>query len=231
MNDPQGPKVTWSDELIIDAMNEAMCFIAQYRPDLFEETITVDLKGTDIIEAPEGYNRIVRVVENLDPVTGLPTGDPIEEGDSDRSPNGSRFAAIDCPGSTEIDNISGIRVSKIEQAQPLGGGKRQWSVTPPVPADAVARVRVVAVAEPPKSEDINSGLSDIFCQVESAVKSFVLMRAFEVDTESAYASDHATRYMRQVMEFLGVTYAQQAVYNSGWYMGNEGDGDERARTR
>lgn len=221
----------WTDQHIIDALNEATCFVAEVRPDLFEEQIEIELSGTDIIQPPDGFRSVTRVLENLDPITKKPTGKVIEETDSEKQPIANRYAGIDCGGGAIIDVSSGIRKHTVEQAKPLGAAKERWSVTPPVPSNGVAVVRVMAVRKSDAITATNVKLMDSVCRVLSVIKSFVLMRMFELDTESAYAADHAKRYQSQVDTFLGVTYRQQAVYHSGWWMGQEGEGDEEARRR
>lgn len=230
LND-DGCKRQWTDQHILDALNEATCFVAEVRPDLFEEQIEIELTNSDIIEPPEGYRSVTRVLENLDPITKQPTGKVIEETDSEKQPIANRYAGIDCGTGGVIDVSSGIRKHTIEQAKPLGSSKEKWSVTPPVPSNGVAVVRVMAVRASEPITATNVKLMDSICRVMAVVKSFVLMRMFELDTESAYAADHAKRYQSQVDTFLGVTYRQQAVYHSGWWMGQEGEGDEEARRR
>ena len=221
-----GTDVAWSDATIMDALNEAVCHIAEVRPDLFETTVNVFLSGTDVLDPPEGYRRIIRVLDNTDPLDNSVILAPVETADADKQHIDGRFAYFRCARPVAEDR-GGIATHTVEQAQPLGSGG-SWRVVPAVPAGVQASLRVLAVPIPEHITSVNDTLPDAICAMLPAAKSYVMMRMFETDTESLAATDHAMRYQKQVAEFLGVTYRQQAARQSGWWMGEHGRGDERA---
>ena len=101
-------------------------------------------------------------------------------------------------------------------------------VNPPVPAGGSAQVLATVIAEPNQlcASNLKADLG-VACKYVGLLTNWIMYRAWAVDVESVYAKEMSDRYFKQFYTILGAAYTQETRFNSGWYLGQQGDSTTR----
>ena len=193
---------------MIAAYNDAMCLVAEHRPDLFTELRIVKLEEGKYQDARGCCDNVLDV---MDQVT--------EEGNLIKPLVGARRTTTTvkrnwkkptCLSRKAVD--IGYLVDNISIDRNLNG---RFTVDPPVPCDTDAYVMVKCVAKPCALElqDQNAEL-DQSCTHVAAAWHYVLARMLTGDRFSNAAGGDAAYHFRMFFDLLGIVQRQEDHYES-----------------
>ena len=215
LNDQQVGKtfIRWGRADILEYLNEGLAFISGHRPEAIITTETVELV-TGRTQTFTGYASILSI-------RGAVKADAVLS---------EAFAAYNvCPTKPEFDAAGrpryAIRSYSIDKDNP-----KVVYVEPAVPSGVTASVTLTAVTKlvPYTLKDWNVALS-LDPKYYNPLLDFMWGRAYELDTESAQSRSNAQIHMRAAYTALGLVYKMDSAHRSGFYLGQTGDGDPRAR--
>lgn len=215
------PYTRWTQAMLVGYLNDALIAVGVYRPDAFTSSVAIPLVPGSQQTLPAGASLLSAVTSNG--TNSNCPGYPITEANLDIMRSFSKKVCMPSGGAAtyRITNFS------YDAKNP-----NIFYVSPPVPDDqAGIEVNANVLNDAPQYT-----ASDIFTNTViamnqkyyNALEFYMLMRAYEVDTESV--SSRQTKLDNQGMFFriLGVDYKQESLYRSGWWLGQRGQGDPRS---
>lgn len=220
MNDQRANKkfVRWTRQDWMDYMNRGLTEIGAYRPDAFAASTTIPLVAGSAQRAPDGV-----VVDAFGPdKNGL---SPVVA-DTEAYRAFSTYAK--CTYKPKVVNgqiVYSVKSVVIDEANP-----QIFYVSPPVPAGVTTTIDAKTVGEPPqytladwnKPVGIASKYLNNLCDYMTAL-------AYKLDSESQVSQAAAARIFSLFYQTMGAKYKIDAAHNSGYYKGELGTGDPRAR--
>lgn len=220
LNDQQLNKeyLRWSRQMLLDYQNEAYAAIAGYRKDAFSGTVTIALAAGSR-QVSEGYSEIIEIVANGD-------GRPAHKADVALLKAFSTYNY--CPPKVQFRNGKAVYAVKSAGVDPTD--PKTFYVSPPVPQGlAVSVVAKVTMDTPVLTlADWNKPIPIDYRYINQVVD-FMQGKAFELDTESAVAQSASRKFFYQFYNALGVNYKMDSAFGSGFFKGQVGTGDPRAR--
>ena len=206
----------WTDAELLDYFNDSVCLLSSHRPDAFTKSVTLTLKKGACQDFSSQYQCIVSIDYNVDSKGECDSDSPVSEGDFDLI---KCFSKKSCSSKTSSKGVGSFAVDPANPAIVY--------VSPAV--DKVTKV-IGKVVERPDPLSLTSCI-DFDCKYIPALKDYMLHRAYAKDIESAAAMQRSERHLQMFFEHLRTGYRQEARFKSGYYLGQEGDGDERASVR
>lgn len=212
------PYTRWTQEELVQYLNDALIQVEMYRPDAFTNTQDIALVPGAQQTLPAGYSFLKSVDYNA--------------------------AASNCPGSPITEaNLDILRAFFKKPCSPSGGAAQYrvtsfaydqknpqvFYVSPPVPDDAAGlEVTATLVAQAPAyvvSDIAANTVVGIDQKYRNALLQWMLAKAYEVDTESVSSRQTKLDNYGAFYKTLGINYKQESLYRSGWYLGQKGQGD------
>jgi hypothetical protein len=200
-NKPNAPFRRYPLADLVTYYNEAMCFVASHRPDLFTDMRLMKLAtGSHQNAKCCGCTDIQGVVSQVD-AEGNQVKDLTTVNQSADSAKVSRWYRSPCrvlPDGTTAPVIVAVSID----SQVAGA----FTVQPPIPPDVDAWVKV-RCTHPPKGVDIAAvmgGASAAWCKFLPAVRSYILYRALQGDRHAAGAVAESQAELKAAYTYLGV---------------------------
>lgn len=223
--------VRWPTSILLDYFNEGVAHLRSMRPDCFTETTTITIGEGAYHRVPEGYDTILELLANItvDAQGNETVGSLIREQDGNLVGVGGGQCA---PPRTQGKASSNAASVVIEAYSKSGQDPAGFTVSPPVPKGATARVVVRAVRDPcvVGLEDLGACLS-FPRKLESALADWVMHRAYASEKESAYGIGASRAAYDRFYASLEAARINEARHGSGYVSGAIGEGDEQARAR
>lgn len=182
---------------LVTYYNEAMCFVATHRPDLFTEYKILKLAAGSSQDARCcGCLNVIEVVAQID-ANGNTIKDLTSTGGS--ATNTSKWYRVPCR-----DGATGTQLIISYKIEP--GMNGQFTVTPPVPVGADVWVKLKCVGAPTQYDQaaVIAGASTGACQFLPAIRSYVLYRALQGDRHAMGAAVEAQSEFKNVLTILGI---------------------------
>lgn len=203
-NRPGNPFRRYTLASLIAYYNEAMCFVAARRPDLFTGFKVIKLATGQFQDATCcGCVNVLSVVSQLnaagDTVKDFSSQDTSARSSANRTKWYRPVCRTDQPGATVV-----IQTVKI-----LGGQNGAFQVYPPVPEGADVYLKVRCVQQPCGVDEAAVLAGDSvpgWCQFLPAIRSYVLYRALQGDRQAVGATNEAQAERRAMYDFLQLAY-------------------------
>lgn len=223
LNDQQPgfPYARWTQAELLEFENDALIQVGIYRPDAYCTSTTILLTPGYLQFVPTGYSVLKSCDYNA---TGGPcAGAPIIQCDLKIL---RAFFKMPCTPTGGQQNYR-VRTYAYDPANPL-----IFYVSPPVPTWATPEITITAVKDAPQYT-----LADLAVPIAidqkytNAIIAWMMMKAYEVDTESVSSARQAAEQRSHFYQMLGVSYKQESRFQSGYFLGQRGDKDPQASTR
>lgn len=223
----QGREQLWPDAVLTDYLNEGLALLQSLRPDSFVRTVTLTLSPGSYQTIPDDYDQLVEVMDNTDGgVTPVSYG-PVSEADDNARNAIQDFNCADEPCAKASGDADAYRVSTFSRS---GTDLRGFHVQPPVPAGQRPKVTARVVANPPCHYDVTACVG-VPRKHEAALVDWMLHRAWSTDIESEFAFRSAAAAHDRFYLVVNSARLNEARFGSKYWLGREGDGDERANSR
>lgn len=206
----------WTRPTLIGYCNDALIQVALYRPDAFTSLEEISLSPGTQQMLPEKCNGLASVVSNGD--KSNPLAVPKDDSGLIRSFNKKVCNYdIDCNGNIIYKIFSYSYDPRIPNV---------FYVSPPVPMgiNPPVKIKISCIGNPPTLTN-SDWFNDLPVEGKyyNAIISWMLSRAYEVDTESE-TSFRMLQYQRaEFYKMMGVKYQMESKFNSGWYLGQRGN--------
>lgn len=192
---------------LVEFYNEAMCFVAAKRPDLFTDYTLIKLQTGSYQDARCcGCTNVLQVVGQVD-AEGNTLKDLSASSSQGNSSKG-RWYRAPCR-----DSAGGLLLLSATISPGMNG---QFTVTPPVPAGTDMWVKVKCVHAPPKFDEsgvlgdaTNGAATTGDCKFLPAIHSYVMYRALQGDRHATGASSEAQNELRNVYTYLDLQYKSE----------------------
>ncbi len=200
----------WTQAELIDFLNDGLVQVGTYRPDALDSTQNMTLIPGAQQTLPTGFS----LLKSLDYNIGGACADaPIIK--CDLNILRSFFKKPCLPTGGDMDYR--VRTYAYDPRNP-----RIFYVSPRVPAWAVPVVSYTAVQDAPVYTIANL-LTPIAIdqKYKNALISWMMMRAYEVDTESNTSARQAAEQRSHFYQMLGINYQQESSFNSNQFLNNK----------
>jgi hypothetical protein len=228
-----GTHIRWHQSTLIAYLHESLCELQAHRPDAFACTQTLTLRAGSSQELPSNLQSLVRIEQNNS--TGesgaVVDGPTISEADERIS---RAFKKKACLSSAAEDCFATSPAPyKVGSYTKNPFDEAHFTVSPPVPQGQTATVRAVVVRRPARisATDLDAVIEPA-CKYEAQLVDWVVMRAYETDTESATSMAMAKQHREHFYLALASKYLQAQRQGSGLYLGLDPktpDADQRFR--
>lgn len=222
----------WSDQELMMYLNEALCEIAGLRPDEFVSRVDLPLVPGACQEVPAGCIDLVSI-EGQD-CSGEGQG-VTREASTSGTRLGDKFlcAGDTCPdgqpGDASLDPCAAWTAGSYRV---VSSSRGFFMLDPPVPAGCDAITLTAMVYCPPERLSLGGDPTCVLpCMYDAQVVDFMLMRAFEKDTESTFAQQRSSYHRRAFYEGMNSDYRAASRLRSGYILGQDGHGNEQTGWR
>lgn len=203
----------WTQAELIDYLNFGLIEVGNYKPDTFAASQEVTLVAGAIQVLPVG-STLLKSVDYNGSTAGCPFS-PIVQCDMEMLRAFFKQPCLPTGGPTNYR----VRTYAYDAKNP-----GIFYVSPPVPAGGTTTVVLTTVNEAPQYSIADLPVIVAIDQKYiTAVEYFMLMKAYEVDTESQTSASENAKYRQMFYNMMGVNYKQSSAYNSGRYLGQGGD--------
>jgi hypothetical protein len=209
--------VRWTRETQLEYMNQALKEIGAYRPDAFTTTQQIALVP--------GVKQSISAFKALKDIHD-DKGIPIHQGDAALL---KAFMPYDyCIPKVQFKN--GSPIYKLKSFAVSAMDSKVFYVSPPVPngMSPVITATLIGTAPELTLQDWDKVL-DMDDKYYNNLLDFMQARAYELDSESANSRANSQMYFSRFYQAMGVKYKIDAAVKSGFYKGQVGSGDPRAR--
>ena len=210
----------WEDDLLLGYLRTAIAFLADHRPELFAETITMTVVAGSKQMLPEGYTRLVSVCTD----TGAT---PSENFHGDSSVVSHLICLNKCkPGESGDSAHAPVTGYSVNPHNPA-----QFNLSP-APDTSGQIIEVQAVPDLACVEFNKSDKAPFPAELGMALCEYVLYKALLADRiESPRASQLSAQHFSNFLLLTQLGYLQDQRLGSGYYNGQEGSGDPAFRSR
>ena len=210
---------TWSKEQLTDYLNDALCQIMVLRPDAFASVENITLTSGECQDFSEQYHAVLEIggVSPDDEATNIQSEKDILK----------HFRKTPCLTAAALSGRYSVESFRVNPVLPA-----VFDVVPAVPSGETAVVKATVVKHPPRfCDDLDAPLG-VGCEYEAVICDWLLHRAHSVEAESSPTSLNLMQYYRESFyNTFNINYRQAQRFNSGFYLGREGDGDQSFRSR
>ncbi|WP_372237303.1 DUF6682 family protein [Burkholderia sp. SRS-W-2-2016] len=199
--EPDYQNIRWTRIELVEYANDASAQIAMLRPDLFEQTETIDLKPGDRQTLPDGALvwRVEGTLNSRDELIGRPF-----RGDATAARVASLwFDALACRDACGPFTASPPKPYAISSYVFDPDGPSMFYVDPPVPAGQSVRA-VVSLSRVPTRADEDSDVP-VDGRFHNAVIEFMLYRAFSKDEDSQTSLARSNGHKTHFYEMIGLS--------------------------
>jgi hypothetical protein len=189
---------------------EAMCFVAAHRPDLFTDFTVMKLAPGSYQDARCcGCTNVLEVVAQID-VDGNTVKDLTTTGGS--KADVTRWFRPACRTTS-----NGSSVTPIDSITITPGMNGVFQVSPAVKPgqDVWVKLKCVHAPPAPSEADVLGGASTGDCKFLVAIRSYVLYRALQGDRHAVGATTEAQNEIRNVYTYLGMQYKMEQAQENG----------------
>lgn len=209
--------VRWTRETQLEYMNQALKEIGAYRPDAFTTTQQITLRP--------GTKQELTAYKSLKDIHDS-DGNPIHQADASIL---KAFIPYDyCTPKVQFKN--GSPVYKIKSFAPSAMDSKVFYVSPPVPFGLTPTVTATLIGEAPELTladwDTPLTMQDKYY---NNLIDFMQARAYELDSESPNSRANSQMFFVRFYQAMGVKYKVDSAIQSGFYKGQVGAGDPRAK--
>lgn len=208
----------WSKDVLAGFLTEGMCQLLALRPDAFASVETIALQAGAAQTLPSSFHSLLDISD-------ADTADNSDDG-AMRSDNDvlRRFGKPPCLVATP-GTVYALKTFSVN-----ANVKTAFNVFPPVPVGTVVSVRATVVKLPTIFTAANlTQTIGISCEYDAPLVDWMLMRAYGTETESASSATLARTHRDAFYAAFNTNYLQARRFQSGYYLGQEGSGDERFR--
>lgn len=179
--------------------NEAMCFVASHRPDLFTELVIMKLETGAYQDARCcGCSNVVGVVAQIDA-----DGNTVKdlEATAGVSANVSKWFRAPCRVTS--DGTTTPTISTVSIAAGMNG---VFTVDPPVPpgGDMWVKLKCVKSGGGPTEAQVLNGQGTAGCKFLPAIRDYILYRALQGDRHAANAATDSQNALKNAYTYLGL---------------------------
>lgn len=202
----------WSRATLVEYLREAIKEVYAYRREAFAQDMDIDLVPGVTQRLPDGVMLVSAT--NAD-------GSPIGHADPQLIKVFSAY--VRCTGGARNDySVKSMAIDPEDDST--------FYVSPAVPkgipAKMKARVNGAAPEYTLKDWDSTIAITD---EYYNRLIDYMMARAYQRDTESAISAQQSQRLFSLFYQAMGVQYRMDSARGSGYYKGEIGDGDPRAR--
>lgn len=203
----------WGRADVLEYLNQGMAEIGAYRPEALVSKVTAALAAGRVQNFLE-YSAVLSI-------------EGATEADATLSIAFATYGK--CEALPEYDEAGNpkytIRSYAIDKRNP-----KIIYVEPEVPSGLTPEVTMTVVTKfvPYTLADWNKVIA-LESKFYNNLIDFMLGRAYELDSESAQSRSNGQMHMRQFYTAMGVKYKMESAYKAGFYLGETGEGDPRAR--
>lgn len=203
----------WTQAELIDYLNLSLIEVGNYKPDAFTASQQITLVSGAIQTIPLN-STLLKSVDYNGSTAGCPFS-PIVQCDLEIL---RAFFKKPCLPTGGAENYR-VRTYAYDAKNP-----KVFYVSPPVPAGGSTTVVVTVVNEAPQytTADLATMVA-VDQKYITATEYFMLMKAYEVDTESQTSASENSKYRQMFYNMMGINYKQSSAYNSNGYLGQGGD--------
>jgi hypothetical protein len=225
--------VRWEFATLVDFLNEGAAHMQSLRPDIFVESVDLEITDACPQRLPDKYDSLVAIDKVIEKGPGGRTrvvNEVIEESHE----FAKHVETICSPGvgpSNCTPTSNGVKPSVLSFSK-TAESLKEFYVSPPIPFGKSVTVKARVVKQAPCfCADNPKDCVDIPTKLHAALIDWVVHRAYSMDIESEFAYRSSQRYEASFYRFIGNGYMQEARFGSGYFNGKEGQGDENATPR
>lgn len=203
---PGSPFRRYALKDLIAYYNEALCFVATHRPDLFTDYVVMKLDTGSFQDAKCcGCQSNLSVVAQIDA-----DGNTIKDLTDASSSGTDKAKWYRAPCRTTANGATTPLITSITIESGVNG---VFTVTPPVPAGVDMWVKLKCARSAPQTTgaEVAAGASLAACTWLPALRSYVLYRALQGDRHAVGATTEARQELRAVYDYLGLKYKQEML--------------------
>ena len=229
--------ITWTEADITDAVSDGLSAISSHRPEMFVEPVEVTLVPGSLQTLPEGTIAIVGNIHNICvAVDGTTTDGPIAtmiSADDIRAL--SYVASTNCisiptgdPATITAQSMATNSCKLYQVSSYVFDPRRPTSliVSPSVPVGVRPRIQIIAQKCAPCLTWPESKGAELPCKYRPELKEYAMYALLSKQRESEAALGNAARHLTNFYNMMGIKYRQESHYQSGFFLGAKGDGDQ-----
>lgn len=220
MNDQRRGKefTRWTRTDMLGYLNQGLKEIGAYRPEAYAVTVALALVSGIKQTVPDGGK-----------LRGFAPG---AQGNTAHSSDDRLMKAFGayatCPPRIVMRNgkvVYAVKTFAVDSIDP-----KTFYVSPPVPAGLTISVQAQVDGTTPEYTlaDWNKPVTIVDSFYNNLVD-FMMAQAYKMDTESQVSAAASQRLLQLFYQVMGVKYKIDSARNSGYYMGELGTGDPRAK--
>jgi hypothetical protein len=217
-NGPDCAYVRWPLADLYQYYSEAQNWLVGLRPDAYTRDVTLSLTQGSQQTLPDAYSSLVEIKLANDKF-GAPSAKSVGRGDEyySKALRGKRcIAPADTPYAPDTYTK-------------YAANEKTFSVSPPVPPGQHPTVQATVVEQPvPATPAQAKQVVGYALRFDPAVIEYMLYCAYRVELESATSAAKAERHLKNAYYAIDKAYKYEAAFNSGYFRGQMGDGDQRA---
>lgn len=221
MNDQQWQReyARWTRPMWLEYMNEGLAEIGAYRPEAFSAIVPIPLVTGSTQALPAGVSGLTGITDNG-------SGLAAREASAALAEAFSAYAVC----KPYVKYVNGAPVYSVSSYYADTRNARAFYVQPPVPAWASITIQASVNKDAPQYTlaDWNT-TPDIDSKFYNNLLDFMQARAYGLDSESAVSLSESKKLFSLFYQAMGVKYKIDSAYKSGYYLGQIGEGDPRAR--
>ena len=194
---------------LVTYYNEAMCFVATHRPDLFVKHSVIKLQTGSLQDASCcGCTSNLRFYGQID-ADGNTIKDVMDLVSSSTGTTSSKTKWYRAPCKATADGQGSVTLISNIIVEP--GANGLFSVSPPVKPGENVWLRISCSASPcALSEgDVLAGAAMSDCTWQPALRSYILYRALQGDRHAVGASVEAQNELKNVYQYLNLKYKME----------------------
>lgn len=222
MNDQQWQReyARWTRPMWLEYMNEGLAEIGAYRPEAFSDIVPLTLVAGSAQTLPAGVSGLVSIVDNGQ-------GVPAREASAALGEAFSNYAICPAP----IKYKDGAPVYGVSSYYADTRNAKAFFVQAPVPAWAAGITIKASVNKDAPQYTLAdwNNVPEIDSKFYNNLLDFMMARAYGLDSESSVSLSESKKLFSLFYQAMGVKYKIDSAYKSGYYLGQIGDGDPRAR--
>lgn len=209
--------IRWTREKQLEYMNQGLKEIAAYRPDAFTATQNITL-----VPGVKQSISAFKALQDLHDDKGI----PIHHGDASLL---KAFMPYDyCVPKVQFKN--GAPVYRVKSFAVSPTDSKVFYVSPPVPRGVNPVITATLIGDAPELtlQDWDKPL-EMDDKYYNNLLDFMQARAYELDSESPNSRANSQMYFSRFYQAMGIKYKVDSAVKSGYYKGEVGSGDPRAR--
>ena len=211
---PNAPFKRYALSDLLHYFNDAMCLIAKYRPDLFQEITNVKLQCGELQDVRACCTTIIEVVGQADANGNLVKH--IQANKKTDTKVRSKWTKPSCLSKGLTDPVSGAPLAFVLDGVSIDTALNgRFTVSPAVPPDADVYLMLQCVQQPARLTEASVlGGTELCedCGYLAIARFYVLGWALTGDRHSEAATAEAVRAFQMFLSLLGIAEKQEVIY-------------------